>query len=209
MQNGVDKGVIRGTGDFAYKIPNQLVDYHMLEVAIPVGHWRAPYANANTFATESFVDELAHAAGKDPLAFRLAMLEPGSRPRVVLERAAAKAGWGKPLAPGRARGLAMGQWDDGWVAMIAEVSMPDGKLKVHKMTATVDVGIPINIDGLEQQIPSAMIYGLSGALYGKITFQERRCRPEQLPRLPRPAHGRRTRVRDRHRAQHGKAYRCG
>ena len=184
VQNGIDKGVIRGTGDIAYKIPNQLVDYHMLDVAIPVGFWRAPYANARVFATESFFDELAHAAGKDPVAFRLAMLEPGSRPRTVLERVAEKAGWGKALPAGRARGIAMGQWDNGWIAMIAEVSMPDGKLRVHTMTASVDVGIPINIDGLEQQIPSAMIYGLSGALYGKITFKNGGAVQSNFPDYP-------------------------
>ena len=171
VKNGVDPQVLNGTGNLAYAIPNMLVDYHMLDVAIPVGHWRAPYANANTFATESFVDELARAAGKDPLAFRLAMLPPG-RPRDVLELAAERAGWGKMPAAGRARGLAMGQWDGGWIAMIAEISMPDaGSIKLHRMTAAIDVGMPVNLDGLETQVTSAMIYGISGALYGKITFE--------------------------------------
>ena len=142
----------------AYAVPNHLVDWHLLDVAIPVGHWRAPYANSNTFAMESFIDVLAHAAGQDPLAVRLAHLAPGSRPRNVLERAAKLAGWNTPAPAGRARGLAMAAWGDGWIATVAEVSLPGGKLKVHKMTASVDVGQPINIDGLEQQIPSAMIY---------------------------------------------------
>jgi isoquinoline 1-oxidoreductase subunit beta len=170
VKDGADPGVLAGSGNFAYSIPNVLVDYHMLDGSIPVGHWRAPYANANTFATESFVDELAHAAGKDPLAFRLAMLPPG-RPRNVLELAAQRAGWGKPLADGHAHGLAMGQWDDGWIAVIAEISMPSGQaIKIHRMTGVIDVGTPVNIDGLETQVTSAMIYGISGALYGKIDF---------------------------------------
>ncbi len=172
MKNGVDPLAGNGMTNLAYTIPNQLVDWHQLTVAIPVGFWRAPYANANTFATESFVDELAHAAGQDPVAFRLAMLEPGSRPRVVLERVAKLAKWGQPLPVGHAHGVAMGQWDDGWIAMVAEVSIRNGKLKVHKMISSVDVGQPINIDGLEQQIPSAIVYGLSAALGGKITFAD-------------------------------------
>jgi isoquinoline 1-oxidoreductase subunit beta len=172
FKNGIDPLAGAGMANIAYTIPNQLVDWHNLKVAIPVGFWRAPYANSNTFATESFIDELAHAAGKDPVAFRLAMLEPGSVPRNVLERVAKLANWGKPLPAGHAQGVAMGQWDDGWIAMIGEISLPDGKLKVHKLTASVDVGQPLNIDGLEQQVPSAMIYGLSAALGGKITFAD-------------------------------------
>jgi len=171
VKDGADPGVLAGSGNFAYSIPNVLVDYHMLDGAIPVGHWRAPYANANTFATESFVDELAHAAGKDPLAFRLALLPPG-RPRTVLELAAQRAGWGKPLAAGRARGIAMGQWDDGWIAVVAEISMPSARtIKMYRMTGVIDVGTPVNLDGLETQVSSAMIYGISGALYGKIDFE--------------------------------------
>jgi isoquinoline 1-oxidoreductase beta subunit len=170
--NGVDLQAGTGLTNLPYQIPNQLVDWHLLDVAIPVGHWRAPGANANTFAAESFVDELAHAARQDPVTFRLAHLAPGSRPRNVLERAVALAKWGAPLAAGHAQGVALCQWDDAWIATIAEISLPGGKLKVHKLTASVDVGQPINLDGLEQQIPSAMIYGLSAALGGKITFAD-------------------------------------
>jgi isoquinoline 1-oxidoreductase subunit beta len=172
MKNGVDPLAGNGLTNLAYTIPNQLVDWHQLTYAIPVGFWRAPYANASTFAIESFVDEMAHAAGQDPVKFRLAMLAPDSRPRVVLERVAKLANWGGKLPDGHAQGVAMGQWDDAWIAMIGEISLPNGKLKVHKLTATVDVGQPINIDGLEQQIPSAMIYALSAALGGKITFAD-------------------------------------
>jgi isoquinoline 1-oxidoreductase beta subunit len=172
VKAGVDPQVLAGSGNFAYSIPNVLVDYHMLDGSIPVGHWRAPYANANTFATESFIDELAHAAGKDPLSFRLANLPPG-RARNVLELAVQKAGWDRPLPAGRARGLAMGQWDDAWIALIVDISMPDEKkIKIHRMTGVIDVGQPVNVDGLETQVTSAMIYGISGALYGKIDFDK-------------------------------------
>jgi isoquinoline 1-oxidoreductase beta subunit len=170
MKDGVDPAAGNGLTNLAYAIQNQLVDWHQLDVAIPVGYWRAPYANANTFVIESFVDELAHAAEKDPVAFRLALLEAGSRPHVVLERVAKLAKWGTALPAGHARGVAIGQWNGSWIAMVAEVSMPDGQLKVDKMLASLDVGQPINIDGLEQQLESAMSFGLSAALTGKITF---------------------------------------
>jgi isoquinoline 1-oxidoreductase beta subunit len=172
MKNGVDPLAGNGLTNTPYTIPNLLVDWHQLDVAIPVGFWRAPYANANTFATESFMDELAHAAGQDPVAFRLAHLKPDSRPANVLQRAAKLANWGSALPNGHARGVAIAQWDDAWIAMIGEISLPNNKIKVHKLVASVDVGQPINIDGLEQQIPSAMIYALSAALGGKITFAD-------------------------------------
>jgi isoquinoline 1-oxidoreductase beta subunit len=172
VKNGVDTAAGNGFTNAPYAVPNQLVDWHLLDVAIPVGHWRAPYANANTFAMESFIDELAHAAGQDPLAFRLAHLTAGSRPRNVLERAARLAKYGAPLPVGHAHGIALAAWGDGWIANVAEVSLPNGKIKVYKLTASVDVGQPINIDGLEQQIPSAMIYALSAAIGGKITFAD-------------------------------------
>ena len=170
LDHGVDPGVVRGTGDMAYAIPNLLVAFHHLDVKIPVGPWRAPYANGNTFPTESFIDELAHVAGQDPVAFRLAMLPAGSRPRNVLEATAMRASWGSAAPGGRARGVALAVWDDTWIALVAEVSAPAGGLHVHRMWATVDCGLPVNRDGIETQVSSAILYGLSAALTGKITF---------------------------------------
>ncbi len=172
MKDGLDPTTAAGMADLAYQIPNARMEWHQLGVAIPVGHWRAPYANSNTFATEGFIDELAHAAGQDPVAFRLAMLAPNTPARTVLERVAKLASWGTALPAGRARGVAMGQWDGAWIAVVAEVSLPKGTPRVHTMYASVDVGQPVNIDGLEQQLPSAMLYGLSAALTGKITFAD-------------------------------------
>jgi isoquinoline 1-oxidoreductase beta subunit len=170
LKDGVDPGVLRGTGDMAYAIPNLLVDFHHLDIKIPVGPWRAPYANGNFFPTESFIDELAHAAGKDPVAFRLAMLPAGSRARNVLELTAQRARWGSEVPNGRARGVALAVWDDTWMALIAEVSAPANGLQVHRMWAAVDCGLPVNRDGIETQVSSAILYGLSAALSGKITF---------------------------------------
>jgi len=185
LPNGVDGSWLRGTGDFAYAIPNVLVDGHLIDIRIPVGPWRAPAANANTFATESFVDELAHAAGKDPVAFRLAMLERGSRARNVLEMVAERSGWGKPVAAGRARGVALATWSESWVAVVAEVSMPArDQLKVERMWAAVDCGLPVNRDGIETQLTSGMLYGLSATLRGKITFENGVVQQGNFPDYP-------------------------
>jgi isoquinoline 1-oxidoreductase beta subunit len=170
LKDGVDPGVIRGTGDFAYAIPNVLIDFHNLDNKIPVGPWRAPYANGNFFPTESFIDELAHAAGQDPVAFRLAMLPANSRAHNVLTLAAQRAGWGSGMPPGRARGVALAQWDGTWIALVAEVSAPAGGVQVHRMWAAVDCGLPVNRDGIETQVTGAILYGLSAALTGKVTF---------------------------------------
>ena len=183
-KEGLDPDAGKGIADLPYAIPNQLSSWHEFSSKIWVGHWRAPYYNSSTFPTESFIDELAHAAGKDPVAFRLAMLEPGKPPRGVLERVAKLANWGAPLPQGHAHGVALGQYDDAWVATVAEISMPDGKLIVHKLTASVDVGQPVNLDALEQQLPSAMIYALSATLAGKITFDDGGAVQKNFPDYP-------------------------
>jgi isoquinoline 1-oxidoreductase beta subunit len=169
-KEGLDPDAGRGIADLPYLIPNQAASWHRLSTQIDVGHWRAPYYNASTFPVESFIDELAHAAGKDPVAFRLAMLAPDQPPAGVLQRVAKLAAWGSPLPAGHARGVALGQYDGAWVAMVAEVSMPGGKLAVNRIVTSVDVGQPVNLDTLEQQIPSAIVYALSATLAGKITF---------------------------------------
>jgi isoquinoline 1-oxidoreductase beta subunit len=112
------------------------------------------------------------------------MLEPNQPPRGVLERVAKLANWGSPLPAGHAHGVALGQYDGAWVAMVAEVSMPGGKLAVHKLTTSVDVGQPVNIDTLEQQVPSAIIYALSATLSGKITFKDGGAVQKNFPDYP-------------------------
>jgi isoquinoline 1-oxidoreductase beta subunit len=171
-KDGLDPDANRGISDLPYLIPNQLTSWHELSTKIDVGHWRAPYYNSSTFPTESFIDELAHAAGKDPIAFRLAMLKPGEPPRQVLEKVAQLAKWGAPLPAGHAHGVALGQYDDAWVATVAEVSITNGKLTVHKLNVAVDVGQPVNLETLDQQVPSAAIYAMSAAIRGKITFKD-------------------------------------
>jgi isoquinoline 1-oxidoreductase beta subunit len=112
------------------------------------------------------------------------MLEPNTPARGVLERVAKLAKWGSPLPAGHAHGVALGQYDDAWVATVAEISMPAGKLVVHKLTASVDVGQPVNLDTLEQQLPSAMIYAMSATLTGKITFKDGGAVQKNFPDYP-------------------------
>jgi isoquinoline 1-oxidoreductase subunit beta len=170
--NGLDPLSGNGMANHPYQIPNQLMSWHELPfMSMPVGFWRAPYANVNVFATESFIDELAHAANQDPVAFRLANLDPNGKAADVLRRVAALAQWTTPPPAGRARGVAVATVAAGWIATVAEVSMPNNKPKVHRVWNSVNVGQPINLDGLDQQISSAVLFGLGAALMGKITFE--------------------------------------
>ena len=172
MKNGLDPLAGNGSVTHPYIVPNQLMTWKEFPyLALPVGFWRAPYANINVFATESFIDELAVAAGKDPVAFRLANLDPASSAANVLKRVAKMAGWGTAPPLGRARGVAVATVAGGWIATAAEVSLVENKPKVHRVWSSMDVGQPINIDGLEQQVESSILFGLGAAMIGKITFQ--------------------------------------
>ena len=173
IKDGLDPLSGHGMSDHPYRVPNQLMSWQELPFkALPVGFWRAPYANINVFATESFIDELAHAAGQEPVAFRLANLDPDSRAANVLRRVVNLAKWTTAPAAGHARGIAVATVAGGWIATVAEVSMANGKPVVHRVWNSVDVGQPINLDGLEQQITSSVLFGLGAALMGKITFEK-------------------------------------
>jgi isoquinoline 1-oxidoreductase beta subunit len=145
------------------------VSYADYEPGIPIGSWRAPNANWNAFVTESFMDELAHAAGKDPLAFRLALMAEHPRAAAVLRLAAERAGWGKSH-PGIKQGLAVTFWAGSYGATVADVSMRGGRPKVHRVVTAVDCGTVVNPDIVVQQAQGATNYGLSAALTGKITI---------------------------------------
>ncbi len=142
----------------------------MPEVGLRLGWWRSVYSSQNAFPEECFIDELAAAAGKDPLVFRLDHLPQGNRLRGALELAAEKAGWGKPLPAGRGRGIACHSSFGSHVAEVAEVSVEDGKLRVHRVVAAVDLGVALNPDSVEHQVEGAIVYGLSAVLRGEITL---------------------------------------
>lgn len=174
MQNGIDREGVAGINDTLYDIPNVQVEYREPGIKIPTNYWRSVGHSQNTFFTEGFIDELALAAGKDPVEFRRALL--ANQPRLLgaLNLAAEKAGWGKPLPAGRAMGVAAVNCFGSFNAQIAEVSIVQGKVRVHRVVSAVDCGIAINPAGVEQQMESAIVYGLSAALRGNITFEKGR-----------------------------------
>jgi isoquinoline 1-oxidoreductase beta subunit len=148
---------------------------HSPKNAVPVQWWRSVGHSHTAFVVETMLDELAHLAGKDPVAYRLDQLPAASRYRAVLKLAAEKAGWGKrKLPPGHALGLAVHQSFNSYVAEVAEVSLEQGQVRVHHVVAAVDCGMVINPDGVKQQIESAIVYGLSAALHGAITLDKGR-----------------------------------
>jgi isoquinoline 1-oxidoreductase beta subunit len=173
VKNGIDGTDMAEVSDAPYAVSNFRATYIEHVHGIPVGSWRAPNANWNGFVTESFVDELAHAAGKDPLAFRLALLEHDPRAANVLRLAAQKAGWGRKPA-GVAQGLAVTFWNGSYGAIVADVSMQGNTPKVHRVVAAVDCGTVVNPDIVVQQAQSATNFGLSAALTGKITVKNGR-----------------------------------
>lgn len=174
MSNGVDRAAVEGIADLVYDVPNIQVEYHQGEPGIPTTYWRSVGYSQNTFFTESFIDEMAHAAGKDPFEFRRGLLAKTPRARAVLELAAEKAAWGKPLPAGRARGISLVNNIGSFNAQVAEVSLEKGKIKVHRVVCAVDCGQTVNPAILEQQIQSGIVYGLSAALKGAITIDRGR-----------------------------------
>jgi isoquinoline 1-oxidoreductase subunit beta len=174
-ENGVDAMSVEGLADHPYEIPNQRIAYGRAEPGPQVWFWRSVGHSQNAFFIESFIDELAAAAQADPLQYRLALLSKKPRHKAVLELAAAKAGWGKPLAKGRFHGIAVAESFGSYVAEVAEVSVAeDGTPRVHKVTAAVDCGQTVNPLTIARQIEGAIVFGLSAALYGKISHKDGR-----------------------------------
>ena len=166
---GIDKGIdfsaVRTLNDMPYAIPNQQVDYAMRNGHVPVGFWRAPGLQ-NAYYRECFIDELAVAAGKDPLEYRLAMLKPGDKNRLVLEAVAKAANWGAPLAPGVHRGIAVSDGFGSYTAMVAEVSVSaTGELKAHRLVLAIDSGHVVNPDTCRAQAEGNIAFMLGATLY--------------------------------------------
>jgi isoquinoline 1-oxidoreductase subunit beta len=185
VPNGVDPDLPDEAGP-VYGIPNYSIDYVMTETPVPLGWMRSVYALQAAFALESFIDELAVAAGKDPLQYRLHLLAKDqdlpyftttwhtARMRGVLQLAAEKAGWDKPLAAGRFRGIACFGSFSSYMAEVVEISMENDQPRVHRVIAVVDCGQVINPSILEQQIQGGIVYGLGNALRAKITIEKGR-----------------------------------
>jgi isoquinoline 1-oxidoreductase subunit beta len=147
--------------------------------------WRSVGHTHTAFVMETLVDELAAAAGKDPIEYRLALLDPAqTRHRAALELVRRKSGWGSPLPAGRARGVALHQSFDSVVAEVAEVSVVQGRIRVHKVTCAIDCGVAVNPLTVEAQVASGVAFGLSAALYGRITLKDGRVEQSNFPDYP-------------------------
>jgi isoquinoline 1-oxidoreductase beta subunit len=173
LKNGMDPAAFQGLnpsgaeGEFGYNVPNILIDHAMRNPHIRPGFWRGVNTNQNSLYSECFVDELAHAAGQDPLEFRRKMLKP--RHLAVLNAAAERAGWGKAPA-GVSQGVAQFMGYGSYVAAVAEVSVSkDGRLKIHRIVAATNPGHVVNPAQIERQVAGSFVYGLSAMLYGECT----------------------------------------
>ncbi len=174
-KDGIDITSVEGAATLPYAIPNLQVDLHSPKNPVPVQWWRSVGHSHTAFVVETMIDELAHLAGKDPVAYRLDILPATSRYRGVLQLAADKSGWAKKKLPmGHAYGVAVHQSFDSYVAEVVEVSLENGKICVHRVVVAVDCGLVINPDGVHQQIESGIVYGLSAALRGAITLENGR-----------------------------------
>jgi isoquinoline 1-oxidoreductase beta subunit len=186
VKEGIDETSVEGAADIPYAIPNILVDYQLTETGIPVGFWRSVGHSQNAFFSESFLDEVAAAGGKDPYELRRRLLGKAPRHLGVLVAAATKAGWGKPLPAGRSRGIAVMSSFGSYVAQVAEVSVnaKDGTVRVHRVVCAVDCGRMVNPDTIEAQMQGAIVYGLTAALYGAITIDRGRVQQGNFDDYP-------------------------
>ena len=194
IKDGVDGSSVEGVSDSPYvkATPDHRVDLHSPRTGIPVLWWRSVGHSQNAFVMESLVDELAHAAGRDPLEYRRTLLANHPRHLGVLNLAAEKAGWGQPLAKGRARGIAVHESFGSYVAQVAEVSVESGQVRVHRVVCAIDCGIAVNPLAIRAQMDSGIAFGLGAALHGRITFADGRVQQSnyhdypalRLPEMP-------------------------
>jgi isoquinoline 1-oxidoreductase beta subunit len=186
LQNGKDPVVFQGLNPggpesaFGYTIPNLLIDHSMRNPHVPPGFWRGVNINHNAIYVECFMDELAHAVGKDPLAFRRELMEKHPKNLAVLNAVAAGIGWDKPAPKGIGRGLAQIMGFGSYVAGAAEVSVDNGKLKIHRIVAATDCGHAVNPAQIERQVEGSFVYGLSALLYGACTVKDGRIEQENF-----------------------------
>jgi len=183
VKDGVDPFMTEAAA-VPYDIPNQLADVVIHDTGLRVGYWRSVSHALNSFAYESFMDELAAAAGKDPYEFRRALLDKQPRLKHVLELAATKSGWGTKPAAGRARGIALMEGYGTSMAQVAEVSVTGNSVRVHRVTVAADPGRMVNPNIVRQQLEGSIIYGLSAALYGEVTLKDGRVQQTNFHNYP-------------------------
>ena len=173
--DGVDRISLEGADTLPYDIPNVRVEYIEADPGVPYGFWRSVGASVEGYVVEAFIDELATTAGKDPYQFRRDLLGKHPRHRAVLDMAAEKSGWGKPLPAGRARGIAVMEAFGSIIGEVAEVSISGGAVRIHKVWCVVDCGWVINPDTVKAQMEGGTIFGLTAALKGEITVEKGRA----------------------------------
>lgn len=176
VKNGVDATSVEGVSDSPYlkEIPDHRVELHSPKTGIPVLWWRSVGHSYNAFVMESLIDELAHAAKKDPVEYRRALLKSHPRHLAALNLAAEKAGWSAPAAQGRGRGVAVHESFGSFLAQIAEVSVENGAIRVHKVVCAIDCGLAVNPEGVRAQMESGIAFGLGAALHSALSFQDGR-----------------------------------
>jgi len=172
VKNGVDATSVEGASNLPYAIPNRLVELHSPKVGVPVQWWRSVGSTHTAFATECFLDEIARATNKDPLALRRALLAKHPRHSAVLELAAKQAGWGKPLGKDRSRGIAVHESFGTFVAQVVELSRRKDAIHIERVVCAVDCGVAVNPQIVAMQMESGIGYGLSAALAGAITLKD-------------------------------------
>jgi len=186
VKNGIDSTSVEGAADSPYVkgIANHRVDLHSPRTPITVLWWRSVGHTHTAFVMESFIDELAHSASQDPLAYRRRLLKDHPRHLGVLNLAAEKAGWGSALPSGRFRGMAVHESFGSYVAQVAEISMEKGRPRVHRVVGAVDCGVCVNPAGVEAQIQGGVVFGLTAALYGELTFKQGRLEQSNFHDYP-------------------------
>jgi isoquinoline 1-oxidoreductase beta subunit len=182
IKDGIDPTSVEGAANVPYAIPNIDVELSTTKTGVPVLWWRVVGSSHTTFAVETFIDEVAHAAGADGFAFRRKLLDHQPRMKAVLELAAEKAGWSEgPLPKGRGRGIAVAEAFKTFVAQVAEVTVgEDGHVKVDRVVCAVDCGTPINPDVIAAQMEGGIGFGLGAALYGAITLKDGRVEQDNF-----------------------------
>jgi isoquinoline 1-oxidoreductase beta subunit len=184
MKGGVDPAAVEGIADLPYAVGAMDITYSEADLGVPVGYWRSVGHSSNAFVVESFVDELAAAAGVDPVVYRRRLLADHARHLGVLETAATAAGWGTPLPEGRARGVAVHESFGSFVAQVAEVSVEEGKPRVHRVTCAVDCGTVVNPDTVRAQMEGGIGFGLSAALGERVAIEGGRVVPGNFDGYP-------------------------
>ncbi len=174
VQNGVDGTSVEGAADMPHGIPNLRVELHTVDLPVPVQWWRSVGHSNTAFAKESMLDECAEQLGRDPYELRRELLEGHPRWRRVLDVAAEKAGWGRPLPRGVGRGIAVHESFRGFAAHVIEASIVGGRPKVHRVVCAIDCGLVVNPDQVEAQMQGAAIFALSAAIDAEITFRKGR-----------------------------------